>query len=69
MPRFVTPEHRSTGVSKMNEYVDAMDLIDDHGLCVCSSFILEVAAYQNPDVLNADFTSTLTYWPEATFPN
>ena len=27
MPRFVAPEHQSTGVSKMNEYIDALGLI------------------------------------------
>ena len=31
MPRFVAPEHQSTGVSKMNEYVDATIIYNPGG--------------------------------------
>ena len=64
MPRFVAPEHQSTGVSKMNEYVDALGPHYDR-IYAFAHHLYSGNAYQNPDVLNADFTSltNLLYKP------
>ena len=64
MPRFVAPEHQSTGVNKMNEYVDALGPHYDR-IYAFAHHLYSGNAYQNPDVLNADFTSltNLLYKP------